>query len=128
MKFYRDLPPYVSPSMSIFVMQQGDSYVVEDPSFQERLERINGNSDTTMIDVASQKRGRASGLPLSIPGAITDRDVQERVGDVLYVTHCSLHTAVCTTVYASYSAALKLIEIARSVMRRRARCAARFWS
>ena len=46
-------------------------------------------------------------MPLSIPGAITDRDVQERVGDVLYVTHCSLHTAVCTTVYASYSAALK---------------------
>ena len=56
MKFYRDLPPYVSPSMSIFIMQQGDSYVVEDPSFQERLELINGNSETTMIDVASQKR------------------------------------------------------------------------
>jgi sensor c-di-GMP phosphodiesterase-like protein len=106
-KFYRDLPPYVSPTLSIFIMQQGDSYVVEDPSFQERLARINWNSETTMIDTASQKRGRASGLPLSIPDAIIDRDAHERVGDVLYVTHCSLHTAVCTTVYASYSAALR---------------------
>jgi sensor c-di-GMP phosphodiesterase-like protein len=106
-RFYRDLPPYLSPDLSIYIMQQGDSYVVEDPSFQDRLEHINWNSETTMVDAASQKRGRASGLPLDIPGAITDRDVEDRVGDILYVTRCSLRNSVCTTVYASYSGALR---------------------
>jgi sensor c-di-GMP phosphodiesterase-like protein len=106
-RFYRDLPPYLSPNLSIYIMQQGDSYVVEDPSFQDRLEHINGNSETTMVDAASQKRGRASGLPLSIPGAITDRDIEDRVGDILYVTRCSQRNSVCTTVYASYSGALR---------------------
>jgi sensor c-di-GMP phosphodiesterase-like protein len=106
MKFYGDLPPYFSTHWEEFVLQMGNSYVVEDPNFERRFEQFNAHVETTMIDASSLKRGRASGLPLAVPGAIKDRDWQGSLGDTLYATRCTPRSALCNTAYESFPVAL----------------------
>jgi sensor c-di-GMP phosphodiesterase-like protein len=106
LKFYRDLPPYLSSQLGMFVLQKGDSYVVEDPHFEQRFEQFNSRIETTMTDIASKTRGRPSGLPISIPGAIKDRNWEGSLGDKLYATRCTPASSICNTAYEPLSEAL----------------------
>ncbi len=105
-KIYHDLSPYLSSQTMVFVLQQGDSYVVEDPNFNNSIQQVDPNTEITMTDVTSQKRGRANGIPTMIPGAVRDRDWQGNLGDRLYVTRCMPRNYMCSSAYGSFSAAL----------------------
>jgi len=105
-KFYRDPPPYPHGNWMIFLLQLGDSYVVKDPNYENHPQPVNRRNEQNMLDVTSQKIGRASGLPSRFPDAIKDRDFEGSVGDTLYATRCSTDATMCTTAYGSLSSAL----------------------
>jgi sensor c-di-GMP phosphodiesterase-like protein len=105
-KIYHDVAPYLSTVATVFLLQQGDSYVVEDPNFNNHVQQVNPNSEITMTDVPSQRKARANGIPTMIPGAVRDRDWQGNLGDMLYVTRCMPRNYICSSAYGSFSAAL----------------------
>ena len=109
LKIYHNLPPYLPNSINkhiVFLFQQGDSYVVEDPGLKDNWTRIPTHYESSMVDSASLKRLRPSGGPFEFPGAVIDRDAQGLMGDTLYATLCSPLDSFCTTAYESYTASL----------------------
>jgi sensor c-di-GMP phosphodiesterase-like protein len=105
-KFYRDPPPYPHGNWMVFLLQLGDSYVVKDPNFENHPQPVNRRNEQNMLDVPSQKKMRASGLPSRFPTAVKDRDFEGSVEDTLYATRCTPDSSMCTTAYGSLSAAL----------------------
>ena len=55
-RIYRDLSPYLAGDAMVFVLQQGDSYVVEDPNFVNHSQSVTANSEITMIDVDAHQQ------------------------------------------------------------------------
>jgi sensor c-di-GMP phosphodiesterase-like protein len=106
LKFYRNPKPYLSSKWMVFLLQQGDSYVVEDPSLKEHWRRVDVHFESTLIDAVSGQRRRPSGGGPLYPDAVLDRDWQGRIGDMLYATECTPHSMMCTTAYESLSATL----------------------
>ena len=105
-RMYRNIPPYLSDKAMVFVLQKGDSFVVEDPNYDSHIQQTGPNTETTMVDIASQRKGRPSGKPSAIPGAVKDRDWQGNLGDTLYVTRCMPSDFICTSAYGSLSTAM----------------------
>jgi sensor c-di-GMP phosphodiesterase-like protein len=105
-KVYIDPVPYASGKWRVFVLQLGDSFVVEDPNYNNQLVQRDVEQEVTMVDVVHHRRARASGLPSLVPEATTDRDSVGRVGDTLFATRCSARFAMCSTTFGSYSKAL----------------------
>jgi len=107
-RMYRNIPPYVSEKAMVFVLQQGDSFVVEDPNYDSHIRQVSPSSNTeiTMLNVASQQKERPNGMPSAIPGAVKDRDWSGNVGDLLYVTRCVPRDYLCSSGYSSLHAAL----------------------
>ena len=106
-RIYRDLSPYLAGDAMVFVLQQGDSYVVEDPNFVNHSQSVTANSEITMIDTVSGTRKRPNGLPPMLPGAVEDRDWEGRIGDTLYATRCMPRNYMCSTAIGSFSEALE---------------------
>jgi sensor c-di-GMP phosphodiesterase-like protein len=105
-RIYRNIPPYVSDKAIVFVLQQGESYVVEDPNYDSHIQQVSPNTEITMLNVASQRKERPNGMPSAIPGAVKDRDWSGNVGDLLYVTRCVPRDYICSSAYGSLHAAL----------------------
>jgi sensor c-di-GMP phosphodiesterase-like protein len=106
-KGYIDLPPYFSGEAHVYSRQEGDFYVVEDPNLSLHLQQLKRNSEITSFDIAHPMGGQSTGSAHMVPGAITDRPGQGRVGDTLYATRCSLgNFPACVTNYGSFSVAL----------------------
>jgi sensor c-di-GMP phosphodiesterase-like protein len=106
-RIYRDLPPYASGNHAVYLLQRGDSYVVEDPNYVNHWSSHEYGVETSMFDTLSGKWLRPAGLPSSLPGAQIDRTSHGLTGDMLFATSCAPHDASCTTVYASFSATLR---------------------
>jgi len=106
-KLYRNIEPYVSKKVVVLVMQEGDSFVAEDPNFDSHF-KDQGilNTETTMVDAATNRVGRPNGLQSGIPNAIKDRDWQGYDGDWLYVTRCVPRDYLCSSAYNSLNAAI----------------------
>jgi len=106
-KMYRNILPYVSDKTMVFVMQQGNSFVVEDPNYDSHIkEEVNPNTEITMPDAVSHRKGRPNGSPSAIPLAVKDREWQGSEGDLLYVTRCMPRDYMCSSAYNSLSAAM----------------------
>jgi sensor c-di-GMP phosphodiesterase-like protein len=100
---YANTPPYASATSTVFLIQRGDSYVVEDPGFEQEWEQIYKYSNVFLRVGPHQQWLQPNGTPSRIGGAIVNRDAQGLIGDAVYVTRCSADTASCTLAYASYS-------------------------
>ena len=107
LKLYRDVPPYLSPHWPVFLLQKGDFFVVEDLSTKNDWQPPAFDYESTLLDAASGRRFRPGGKPMVHPGAIIDRDVETRMGDLQYVTVCWPPSSFCTTVFEPYSAILQ---------------------
>jgi len=105
-RMYRNIPPYVSERAVVFVLQQGDSYVVEDPNYDSHIQQVSPNTEITMLNVANQRKERPNGMASAIPGAVKDKDWSGNVGDLLYVTRCVPRDQMCSSAYASLHTAL----------------------
>jgi len=106
-KMYRNIEPYISDKTTVFVMRQGDSYVVEDPNYDSHIkDEVNPNTEITMLDVVSQKKSRPNGNPSAIPHAVKDRDWQGKDGDLLYATRCMPSNYMCSSAYDSLPQAI----------------------
>jgi len=105
-KVYSNLPPYASGKWPVFLIQNGDSYVVEDPGFERHWESIYKDYDIFIPSGPDHQWLRPNGRNSHIGGVIVSRDWQDKVGNTVYATRCSAGTHSCTVVYGSYSAAL----------------------
>jgi sensor c-di-GMP phosphodiesterase-like protein len=106
-RMYRNIEPYVSDKTSVFVLQQGDSYVVEDPNYNFRIQRqVNPNTEISMWDVVSHKFARPNGIPSPTPASVKVRDGQGNVGDLFYATRCTARDYMCSTAHDSLSQAI----------------------
>lgn len=99
LKIYRDVPPYLSPKWVVFLLQKGDSYVVEDLSAKNRWHPPSLEFESTMLDVESGQRVRPGGKTVVGSGAILDRNIQASIGDLHYVTVCWPRSTFCTSVF-----------------------------
>jgi sensor c-di-GMP phosphodiesterase-like protein len=106
LRIYRDVPPYLSPKWPVFLLQKGDSFVVEDLSTKNRWQPPAFDYESTLLDVESGQRVRPGGKPILNPGAILDRNAEARFGNLQYVTVCWPHSTFCTSVFEPYSAML----------------------
>jgi sensor c-di-GMP phosphodiesterase-like protein len=103
---YANLPPYASGKWPVFLLQKGDSYVVEDPGFERQWEAIYKDYDVFFPSGPAHRWLRPNGRNSHIRGAIVSRDWQGLLGDTVYATRCSAATHSCTVAYGSYAAAL----------------------
>lgn len=104
LKIYRNVPPYVWKDNVVFLLQRGDSFVVEDLSMKRNWSPPNLDYESTMRDAGSGQLVRPGGKPLLFPGAVIDRDTRGRIGGQAYVTVCWKDDAFCTSVFQPYSA------------------------
>jgi sensor c-di-GMP phosphodiesterase-like protein len=107
MKLFRDISPYKSPKWTVFLLQKGDSFVVEDLSTKNNWQPPAFEYESTLLDMVSGRRVRPGGKPLIHSEAILGRNVQARIGNLRYVTVCWPHSTFCTSVFEPYSAILK---------------------
>jgi sensor c-di-GMP phosphodiesterase-like protein len=105
-RMYRNIPPYVSDKAVVFVLQQGDSFVVEDPNYDSHIQQVSPNTEITMLNLANQRKERPIGLASAIPDAVKDKDWSGNDGDLLYVTRCVPRNYLCSSAYGSQHAAL----------------------
>ena len=103
---YRDLAPYHIEGKLVYILQKNLSYVVLDPIVFEDVVGFTARSESSILDISTQRRVRPGGGPSMVPASVRDRDWQGRVGDSLYTTRCTADRSICSTVYSSYSAAL----------------------
>jgi sensor c-di-GMP phosphodiesterase-like protein len=103
LKIYRDAPPYLSPKWTVFLLQKGDSFVVEDLSMKSRWQPPVLEYESTMLDVRSGQRVRPGGRPLAVPGAALDRNTLARIGNLQYATVCWPRSTFCTSVFQPYA-------------------------
>jgi len=98
---FQDLSPY--QGKQAFGMQVNDLYVVLDPRFISKMDRITANRAVTLIDNQSGQAFHPGRPLLPIKGVIDDRDWQSRIGNTLFVTRCNTRALICVTTYASIS-------------------------
>ena len=103
---YANLPPYASRKSTVFLMQKGNSYVVEDPGFEQEWEQIYKDSNIFLRSRPHQQWLRPDGSISPILGAVVNRDAQGIEGDTIYATRCSAVSKSCTLAYGSYAAEL----------------------
>jgi sensor c-di-GMP phosphodiesterase-like protein len=106
LKIYRDLPPFTSQKWVVFLLQRGDSFVVEDLSMKRNWTPPNLDYQSTMRDLGSGRLVRPGGKPLLFPGAIIDRETRARLGSQIYATTCWPDRSFCTSVFQPYRALL----------------------
>jgi sensor c-di-GMP phosphodiesterase-like protein len=107
MKIYRNLPPYRGGAQTVFAFAVGDSFVVRDPGLDENMRLTNLQFTFTVPDAVRHTLGRLSGKSPLLPGAITDRDAEGRVGDALYVSRCLGRYPGCITAILLVPEAIK---------------------
>jgi sensor c-di-GMP phosphodiesterase-like protein len=100
---YANLPPYASGKSIIYLIQRGDSYVVEDPGFEQEWQQIYKDSSLFLPEGPHQQWLRPDGTLSPIRGAVVSRDAQGIVGGAVYATRCSAVTRSCALAYGSYS-------------------------
>lgn len=105
-KVYPNLPLYTPGKRTVFLIQKGDDYVVEDPGFESYWEQIYNNYEVFILGDSIQRWVRPDGRNSRLLGAVVDRDWQGIVGDTIYATRCSAVTRSCTLTETLYSAAL----------------------
>jgi len=106
LKIYRDVPPYLSPKWVVFLLQRGDSFVVEDLSMKRIWNPPNLDYQSTMLDLGSGRLVRPGGKPLLFPGAVVDHNIQAHMGRQIYVTVCWKDGFFCTSVFQPYASVL----------------------
>ena len=104
-RIYRDLQPFRNPAGMSFTFQAGNSFVVRDPRVEDHLRGINLHFNFTVFDETSASWVRLSGQPPLFPASVTNHDGEGRLGDNLWVTHCSSAFPGCITSYASIAQA-----------------------
>jgi sensor c-di-GMP phosphodiesterase-like protein len=105
-KLYSRLPLYAAGKWPVYLIQKGDSYVVEDPEFESYAQQIYTNYNVFILGDSMQHWTRPNGKSPRVRNTVVDRDWQGLVGDTMYATRCSAPTHSCTVAYGSYSAAL----------------------
>ena len=105
-KVYTNLPPYASGHWPVFLIQRGESFVVEDPEFENYWQQIDKDYDVYIPIGSAREWIRPSGARSRKHGSVVNRDWQGKDDDWVYATRCALHSPSCTMVYASYAAAL----------------------
>ncbi len=103
---YRDLPPYRGTPDTILTLQKGGAFVVRDPRIERYLYSVNLHFTFTVLDTMTHTSSRLSGKPVFAEGAVTDRDADGQVDDVLYASRCLTRNAGCITTYTPVSAAI----------------------
>jgi sensor c-di-GMP phosphodiesterase-like protein len=68
-----------------------------------------------LLDAPSGKAGRIGGDPIPTDGAITDRDAQGRLGNVLYTTRCSPQYSECIVGYTSIPEVMQAVRTQQRV-------------
>jgi sensor c-di-GMP phosphodiesterase-like protein len=106
-KVYSRISLYALDSGPVFLLQEGDSFVVSDPKMAEHWQMDLHQAEFAMFDTSTKLWGRASGLPTNVPGAVRNRDWQDMLGDALYATRCSPRIQTCAIVHVSFSKTLR---------------------
>jgi len=104
---YINLSPYFPADALVNIFQHGNFFVVEDPNTINRWKMINKDYETYMQSSPDNNWRRVSGLPPRLSVTIADHDGQGRVGDTLYATRCSAHSACCAVAYGSLAEAMQ---------------------
>lgn len=103
--YYRNMTPYPIGSTYRASVQREDSYVVYGGWTSSYLSRYMEESPIhfaiVVVDSSSGHLDRLVGNPLPGNGAVVDRDMQGRAGEVLYVTRCSTTYRKCVAAYNS---------------------------
>jgi len=106
LKIYRDVPPYLSPKWVVFLLQKGDTFVVEDLSMKNNWHPPSLDYESTLRDAVSGKRVRPGGKSIISPDAVLGSNAQGQIGNRLYVTVCWPNSTFCTTVFEPVSTSL----------------------
>lgn len=106
-KVFRQLPMYVTGNQSMMASQQGDSFVVFSPYLRDFLGAISMHYTVTLTDSASRKASEVGWDRSALGGAITGKDGQGQVGDVLYSTRCSPKAEACITAFVPIPEAMR---------------------
>jgi sensor c-di-GMP phosphodiesterase-like protein len=103
---YKNLAPYQNSDVDAITLQLGGSYVVFVPLARMHLEPAPMHYTETAMDAPRQKSGNLLGEAPPATGAILTTEGQERLGDNLYATRCSIRFFNCVTAYTSIPEAL----------------------
>jgi sensor c-di-GMP phosphodiesterase-like protein len=90
-------------------LQEGNSFVVLNPYINVFQDRITSplHFKTTVIDAAQTNPALSARSGAAATGPLTNRDVDGRVGDLLYSTRCTVRYSTCITASFSVPEALK---------------------
>jgi sensor c-di-GMP phosphodiesterase-like protein len=99
-KIYRNMTPYKNRESFMIIAEKEGSYVVFGGA-QGYLDPGPMHFTIMLLDAPSGKAGRLGGDPVLTNGAITDKDAQGHLGDVLYATRCSAKYSECIVGYTS---------------------------
>lgn len=105
-KVYTNLPPYASGRWPVFLIQRGNSFVVEDPEFEDHFLQIDAKFDVFIPIGSAGGWVRPTGTITPDPGMIVSHNWQGRSGDRIYATRCSTASPSCAVAFDSFSAAL----------------------
>jgi sensor c-di-GMP phosphodiesterase-like protein len=100
-KIYDRLEPYQTHSEIVFCKQKRDAYVVLGPLNIQLLDRITTRRAITVLDTVSNKYIHPGPQLPSFKGVVTYANWQGQVGNTLFATRCSTHSAICMTDYAN---------------------------
>jgi sensor c-di-GMP phosphodiesterase-like protein len=99
---YANPPFYATGNFSVYLMQKGDAYVVEDPKFEQYWQQIYNSYDIYLPMGQDATWTRPNGKSSHLGGAVVNRDGEGMVGNTIYATRCSSSFGSCTVTYASF--------------------------
>ena len=105
-RLYRNLAAFQIANQTVITIQKDAAFAVYSPYNLKDLGSGSMHFTVTDVDATTRQAGRLVGEPSHAPVSILTTDGQVRVGDTMYVTHCSVRYTSCITTYISIPEAL----------------------
>jgi sensor c-di-GMP phosphodiesterase-like protein len=107
-RIYKNLPAFRIDDQDVISMQEGDSFVVDNPYNLASLAAPPMHFAATAVDGRTHQAGQLLGEIPNVKQKILTHESKLQVGNTLYATRCSTDGSTCLTAYISIPDALAI--------------------